>query len=44
MHHFALVHTSLSEKASMALLVILALFVLAAVMSSLVLAHPGIPW
>ena len=35
MHHSALIHTSLPEKASMALLGILALFAL---------AHPGMPW
>ena len=43
MHHSALIHTSLSEKAGMALLLILALFALAASVVSLALAHPGMP-
>lgn len=44
MHHSTLVHTWLSEKASLALLGILALFALAAFVVSLALAHPGLPW
>mgnify|MGYP000858786004 CR=1 FL=1 len=44
MHHSALIHTSLSEKASMALLGILALFALVAFVISLALANPGMPW
>lgn len=44
MHHSTAIHSSLSEKASMALLAILALFALASFVVSLALAHPGMPW
>ena len=44
MHHSTAFHSSLSEKAGMALLVILALFALAASVISFALARPGMPW